>query len=89
LVHPIKYSRSETELPRFGTFVYSSTEALTESHVFDQILFSSSFINKGPWHLNEDSVQIFSDDHADVGKFVRAVDSDHLPVYAEIKRFMG
>lgn len=88
LVSPLKYNRSEASVPDFGTYAHSSSEAVTKSYVFDQMLFSSSFISKGPWHLEEDTVSIFDEGHAVAGRFVKAVGSDHLPIYAEVKRVM-
>jgi hypothetical protein len=88
LSHPGLYQRAETGLTRFGSYSYSSTEQVSEHYVFDQILFSSSFINKGPWHLEEDEVGIFDASHPVAGKYVRAINSDHMPVYAEVRRIM-
>lgn len=86
LSHPEKYCRNEGELARFGTYVFSSTEVLSESHVFDQMLFSSSFIGKGPWYLEEESVRVLDSRDPTVGEFISAVGSDHMPIFAEIRR---
>lgn len=88
LTSPLKYVRAESSVPHFGTYAYSSSDVITKSHVFDQMLFSSSFINKGPWHLEEETVQIFDEESVGVGAYVKAVGSDHLPIYAEVRRVM-
>jgi hypothetical protein len=88
LKNPVRYiPHEDTQLP-FGTYEYASTTDLTESHIFDQMLFSSSYINNGPWHLAEDTVQIIDKRHTLMGKYLDLIDSDHSPIYAEIKRYV-
>lgn len=88
LSQPQKYTRSEDALKCHGTYTFSSSLLTSNSHVFDQILFSSSFISAGPWYLEEESVEIIGANHSVAGLHVETMGSDHKPVIAEVRRVL-
>ena len=63
------------------------TETSTRWRTFDQMLFSSAFLGKGEWHLNEDQTTILESDF--LIELVQSDDVhfDHLPVLSVVERF--
>ena len=81
-----KYTYTQSSGLCQATYKYSSTTQVTENYIFDQMLFSSSYMGVGPWHLKEESVKIPDEADVDFGKYIVEIGSDHLPIYAEIER---
>lgn len=70
-----------------GTYFYKGDES-NEWKTFDQIIFSSSFVQGGQWYLNESQTGIFYDEQ--FIKFIYNSHSkfDHLPVISSIERLI-
>nr|QOY57508.1 hypothetical protein [uncultured bacterium] len=70
----------------FGTFI-SSKSRNTEigCEVFDQAHVSSSFIESGPWVLDEEKTQIFHNRIISGLVYGQNIQLDHLPISLEIK----
>jgi hypothetical protein len=71
-----------------GSYYYSRG-GVTRWHTFDQIIFSSSFLGEGDWHLNDTQTYIVR-----LPVIVESVVStasifDHLPVVAKIERALN
>ncbi len=80
---PNGYSRDGSQPTPIGTYYYSAAD-LHKWLVFDQMLFSHSFVGGSDWHLVQQSVTVYRDPD-----LVRAVESrkfklDHLPILAGI-----
>jgi len=71
----------------FGTFI-SRTNRTTEigCEVFDQAHVSSSFINDGPWLLDEKETKIFTNDIISGLVYGHDIELDHLPISIEINK---
>lgn len=69
----------------FGTFI-SKNSRITEigCEVFDQAHVSSSFIEEGPWILNEKETKIFFNDTITTLIYGNEKHLDHLPISLEI-----
>ena len=68
-----------------GTYFYGK-DNLHRWRVLDQMLFSSSFVGRSEWHLNEKYTGVFRPDY-----LMRAVQNpnfklDHLPIVAELNK---
>jgi len=82
-----------------GTHYYTATHHRQRWWLFDQMMFSPSFISDGPWHLNEDGTGIISMNrrvadwllystelNPEVSNKASNEMFDHLPIYATLER---
>ncbi|WP_416769567.1 endonuclease/exonuclease/phosphatase family protein [Pseudomonas sp. RHF3.3-3] len=70
-----------------GTCLYKERKEMTYWKTFDQILFSSAFIDSQGWHLIESKTKICSEPALDEKyKKWRKNVSDHFPVISQIRR---
>lgn len=79
------HSKSETHSEPIGTYYFASG-TVHRWHTLDQMLFSSSLVGDGPWHLCEDETGIW-EDPAKLGvgpKMSKTI--DHLPIFSAIER---
>jgi len=77
---------AEGDVPPRGTYFHYDGRD-TKWRVFDQIIFSSSFLQPTSWRLVEDAVIVGATD--DLSALIRRHDAifDHFPVLATVRRF--
>ena len=68
-----------------GSCFYSAGKD-THWRTFDQIIFSSAFLGKGDWHLNEGASQILQISPYDSSVLKRSAIFDHFPVVSVIQK---
>jgi len=68
-----------------GSCFYTKNQD-THWRTFDQIIFSSAFLGKGDWHLNEDSTQILQVSPYDASVLNGSTIFDHFPVISVIQK---
>lgn len=87
LCHPERSSPSKAPLERgsWGSYFHIDG-ASVRWRTFDQMIFSSNFLNGGIWHLDEENTGVV--DHPSLTKLVESRNSnfDHLPILSTIER---
>ncbi|HGX3181972.1 TPA: endonuclease/exonuclease/phosphatase family protein [Klebsiella variicola] len=81
----LHYDNACNDSCAFGTYYYKSG-TLTRWYTFDQIMFSSSFLNGDKWILLEERIKIINDDSISNLILSNSTNFDHLPVLASVKR---
>lgn len=85
LTDPEKYVRGYRGTAKTGSYYYKG-DSIQKWRVFDQIVFSSSLLGSGTWHLNEEETHIWEfPDILDVGPGM-SERVDHLPVFAVLEK---
>ncbi|WP_338511362.1 endonuclease/exonuclease/phosphatase family protein [Erwinia aphidicola] len=85
LVYSKMHPDSDTTAIHGGTYYYKG-DKFSKWKTFDQMMFSSDFVNGKRWHLNENETVVFSDP-----QFINYINSskskfDHLPIISVIER---
>lgn len=86
LGHNYAYSHNQVETKcNAGTYYYKS-DTITRWRTFDQMIFSSSFLGRSKWHLNEELTQIINiSEYRDLVLNPKEI-FDHFPVLGVIER---
>ncbi len=92
------YSKNAFAIDPSGTHFYSNSNYPNQRWwLFDQMMFSRSFVSSGPWHLNEDKsgvlyipqdVANWTDEPPSESDDLRMQNKrfDHLPIFATLER---
>lgn len=78
------YSKGSNKNLPYGTYYWKDSKGNTKWHTFDQIIFSSSFVVGGEWHLKESDARIHDEFYGYI--LEKGASFDHLPVSAVIER---
>lgn len=80
----LSYSKGGDKDVAYGTYYWKESNGNTKWYTFDQLIFSSSFIVGGEWHLKESAARV----HEEFCSYVlgSGASFDHLPVSATIER---
>lgn len=80
-----KAPESEVKLESWGTYHHKGG-SLFQWRTFDQMMFSSSFLTSGTWHLNEAMTGIVNLDSYTSLVAEHKTNYDHLPIIATLER---
>lgn len=85
MVHGALHPNNNFESEGCGTYYYKGDQA-NRWKTFDQILFSSDFVNGNYWFLNEAKTEVFSDKQFIEYIYASKSKFDHLPIISVIER---
>lgn len=80
-----KVSNPKEKLQSWGTYFHQGG-SLFRWRTFDQMIFSSSFLESGDWHLNEEKTQVVDIEQYTTLVLSRSSHFDHLPIMATLER---